>query len=803
MKKKKSGLSRLLILFITLALIIGTIPSVFAEDGEEDGISTQAATNSSFNVAQYKLIDYLGDGEVNPDTSVAGVDDYRLYLTASAYQQSEPIDLVLVLDKSGSMEYNIQTGSGDEIQKITALNNILKGSNGFISQVLSANSENNICLINFSSATNVNSYYNWNKDATVLNPSGSSNGWVNASSAGTLSDTIAATEAVLTSDVGGGTDYAAGLYAASNQFVVNDTIKNNGHKKYLVFMSDGMPTFYIGSWSNAETSRKLPTLFSQKADSSDTYIIPATNAQSSNTNMYRYGNGLTNYKSQNISLANLFRASNSLANLGQSLNIYSVAFATNLETAADPGALYTLADSGNYLNGQTSSALTNAFKQILSPNGISDVSINDTLISNVELNTESTDYKVVKTVNGDDTILFENGTLTEAGQSILTGTPTYNESTRTVTLDFLSDYELEENTNYTISFNVKVSDSAKQDFVNSNGAYTNTGDPTTDYGTNTTSSGKAGFFSNTSAWVDYTYKSVEYTDTSYKMPVVQVAAATLTINKQDQNGNALTGSGFTATKDGETDAYATGTSDEKGTITFNKPFLSGSYVITETTVPAGYSQHDDFTVTIDTENTERVATVNDESVNITSDAASANVVLSVKNTQQTGGFTVSKTVAGNTASRNYYFTYKVTLNTAGTYTIAYKDGESDLTNLSEGQPTAITGGTETSIKLKNGQSFSIAGVPVGATYSISEDTVDGYQQSLKKDGTPLTSTTVTGDSIIVDGNPIYAYTNTSNAVVPSALTTNNLPFMLLIAGAGILGLALVIRKRTGKTKSGF
>ena len=107
------------------------------DTGGESGGSKAAATEFDHN----KYIDYLGDGGNNPDTdadSETVTDDlYRLYLDMTG--KSEPIDLLIVIDRSNSMGDSM--GSKTRWQTVYDIlegtNN--KGTDGLLYQFLKAN----------------------------------------------------------------------------------------------------------------------------------------------------------------------------------------------------------------------------------------------------------------------------------------------------------------------------------------------------------------------------------------------------------------------------------------------------------------------------------------------------------------------------------------------------------------------------------------------------------------------------------------------------------------------------------------
>lgn len=99
----------------------------------------------------------------------------------------------------------------------------------------------------------------------------------------------------------------------------------------------------------------------------------------------------------------------------------------------------------------------------------------------------------------------------------------YHSDSKKITLDLskaTSDRILDSDTLYSLSFNIKVNAHARNVYKENNGYLSGmTGDPDTDYKDNSTSAGKAGFYSNKEAKVLWSGSETGYT---YPQPVVQV-----------------------------------------------------------------------------------------------------------------------------------------------------------------------------------------------------------------------------------------------------------------------------------------
>ena len=105
-------------------------------------------------------------------TPISGQDDkYELSLDITSKlgteTQTDPLDVVLVADLSGSMQnQDVQSFDGRTISRIDALKNTLKGTNGrkgLIDTILS-NSNNRLSMVGFGGKIDnqrYNSYYQW------------------------------------------------------------------------------------------------------------------------------------------------------------------------------------------------------------------------------------------------------------------------------------------------------------------------------------------------------------------------------------------------------------------------------------------------------------------------------------------------------------------------------------------------------------------------------------------------------------------------------------------------------------------
>lgn len=175
----------------------------------------------------------------------------------------------------------------------------------------------------------------------------------------------------------------------------------------------------------------------------------------------------------------------------------------------------------------------------------------------------------------------------------------------------------------------------------------------------------------------------------------------------------------------------------------------------------------------------RIAAVHTES---TGEAKSDNF----PNTYKAGKLDVSKTVTGNLGDKNKYFEFKVTLTGEEGKTYADSYAVSGANN--EGNPTSVEVKAgekkEYTFKLKHGDTITIANLPYGVTYTVTETAAEGY--TTEKTG---------ADGTISAADQIAAFTNTKDGSIDTGVVLNNMPYILVLAvlAAGVA--VFIIRKR--------
>lgn len=153
----------------------------------------------------------------------------------------------------------------------------------------------------------------------------------------------------------------------------------------------------------------------------------------------------------------------------------------------------------------------------------------------------------------------------------------------------------------------------------------------------------------------------------------------------------------------------------------------------------------------------------------------------IENTYSAGTLKVTKTVTGLLGDKDKYFEFKVTLTgeTGKTYGDSYA-----VTGGSASNPTSIKIGEETTFQLKHDDTLSIANLPYGVTYTVTETAVDGY------------TTTKNGDTGSINAaEQTAAFTNDKAGNPDMGVTTENLPYVLLIGFVVLAGAALLLKRK--------
>ncbi len=468
-----------------------------------------------------KWIDSFRDGEDNPDTdlddkadSEALKDLYRLYLNIGPEISYNDIDVLFVIDRSSSM-YTASYGANDAtdilgqhpVLRRTALNSMLNGidtkgeynvsalkPNGLIANIMAINPDNKVAVVGYSGERNyIPGFYTGS--GSSITPV-----WTNG---------YPVTDE--TSD--SGTNYVAGLGAANDYF---NAVKDDGNEKILIFLSDGAPTRYYTSLSGTGSP----------------------SSGSGNTATY------TN------SAIDQFQA------LWPDVKCYSIAVGDDYDDVYLSRLAYGKNGDrdGKLIKGEDFSVILDYLDEEIT-GGVgrfSNLKMSDKLSEYVDFYTDDLDVVIKKIPerSGTEEILYQNGALTTDGEKYIKkqNGVVINQQDKTITIDFADGYVEEGHYTFQLSFNVKATKKAYDDYEDNvisgglvQGYDGNVGDNATDYGTNKTSSNKPGFDSNDSAYFEYDHTHGGEPPVSYKLPfdepVIQVNGTNLPVRKVWADGN--------------------------------------------------------------------------------------------------------------------------------------------------------------------------------------------------------------------------------------------------------------------------
>lgn len=160
------------------------------------------------------------------------------------------------------------------------------------------------------------------------------------------------------------------------------------------------------------------------------------------------------------------------------------------------------------------------------------------------------------------------------------------------------------------------------------------------------------------------------------------------------------------------------------------------------------------------------------------------------NTYSAGTLTVTKNVEGILGDTDKYFEFTISLTGENGKTYA---GSYDITgDCGDGSAETITVGGSATVYLKDGDTVSIANLPYGVEYTITEVGA-GTATEANADGYTTTSTGTTGE--IVDATRGAVFTNTKGGTVDTGVYLDNLPYIIVFAGVLAAVAVLVIRRR--------
>ena len=434
-------------------------------------------------------------------------DEYTLHLTASGDSTSStvttttPADIVLVMDKSGSMKGELDNNAKEAANALAE--KLLTDKNS----TLPSEQQVQMAVVTFSTKASLKQKFTTNvseiNNAVRGNPDG-------------------------------GTNWEAALKQA------NDLQGRSGVKKHIIFLSDGNPTYrtssyggscysYSYSWGGNYTPQ--PEYTTKATCKAAGYYWLGENPDGGSDGAYGAGNSDDYGFNYAAALAE--------ANKRGDAALYVVKTSTEANKMAD------LASEANAVNGEefdgtNAENLTNAFDQIYSSitssAKIKVFSITDTLSQWVD----PVDFS--NATNGADItrhVTVKNGsTVLTSGYAATYSVDNSGNRTVTVTFNGAEGIVAEKADNIDVSFKVKPSDAAYADYADKN-KYPDTGDADT----GNVSAGKQGYYSNADAKLNYcvltevnNVESCERTEAKYPHPVVQVKLGKINITKKWSDG---------------------------------------------------------------------------------------------------------------------------------------------------------------------------------------------------------------------------------------------------------------------------
>lgn len=513
-----------------------------------------------------KTIDALCDGEDNPDTLLDNSSDdltdlYRLYLDVTANEK--PMDLILVLDNSSSMFWNWTNSDTSLGSRNDVMNAELKK---FIPAFLNSHEGNRIYLIYYSGkeldytvgtqrfpqdqgGTGPASWDAWYKYY-----------WGTAEQSNDVLNYLMTVN--LRNEAGGsnetGRNYAAGFAKAEEAL---KTV-NPEHDAHLVFLSAGVPSYYIKN----DGTRGGNGLAVEEQSYSGWINLANTNEARCKTATLET---IQNFKDRYPNLV-----------------MSAVGFGGSITTGGTAEEVLKAIpqNGGSYYHENWSNMLSTNLMDVVNVE-LSGVTISDTLSEYVDIHSQP-DYKVTMKNSEGETVFCENGVITSVAENILQSVG-YNEATRTVSAVFKPDYVLEPGATYTLSYNIQTEPKAYTDFETS--GYTDMGESGTDYGTNQTSAYKMGFYANAAASLGYTTGGESHSE-DYAHPVIQV--------KRSQ-GSGSTGEKITLPHNKKIDAFRDGTDNPDTTLDNNASDKTDLYRLYLDVLPLELDKPTDLVLVLD------------------------------------------------------------------------------------------------------------------------------------------------------------------------------------------------------------
>lgn len=447
-----------------------------------------------------KSITYNNGGKYTLNLNVVGKD------TRESHETTEKIEVVLVLDTSGSMNYCMD-GSQRRCNKSNP-------------ERLTALKEAATSFIDATETTNDTIQDENSKVRIAIAQFGQTSGVVSS----LTSDTAALKSSVNRLSANGATPADKGMTAAQTAL----RQARPGAKKIVIFFADGVPTTQ-SAFSTRVANNAVQTALAMK--SAGTLIYSIGIFEGANPEQQSFGN-------RENDQANQF--------------MHAVSSNYPNATAYDKANWGTGGNLGYYKATNSADDLTKIFddiqKEITTGSAYSGVSIVDELSEYAQVDGVVWNMASMRNFGGATYYRVTGGVTLNVTNLSSGATPPVLERDYTlwysdagngkIRVEFAGDYELLHNATYTLSYGIVPTDSAyaRVNMVDGGINYDATGDA----GTGTTSAGKPGFRSNASAQVCYTFDK-QSACAAYQHPVLQVPSANVVVTKHWEGGMPASG----------------------------------------------------------------------------------------------------------------------------------------------------------------------------------------------------------------------------------------------------------------------
>lgn len=447
-----------------------------------------------------KSITYNGGGKYTLNLNVVGKD------TRESHETTEKIEVVLVLDTSGSMNY--------------CMDGSQRGCNKSNPKRLTALKEAATSFIDATETTNDTIQDENSKVRIAIAQFGQTSGVVSS----LTSDTAALKSSVSRLSANGATPADKGMAAAQTALLR----ARPGAKKVVIFFADGVPTTQ-NAFSTRVANNAVQTALAMK--SAGTLIYSIGIFEGANPEQQSFDNWENDQANQFMHAV----SSN-----------YPNATAYNKANWGTGGNL------GYYKATNSADDLTKIFddiqKEITTGSAYSGVSIVDELSEYAQVDGVVWNMASMRNFGGATYYRVTGGVTLNVTNLPSGATPPVLERDYTlwysdagngkIRVEFAGDYELLHNATYTLSYGIVPTDSAyaRVNMVDGGINYDATGDA----GTGTTSAGKPGFRSNASAQVCYTFDK-QSACAAYQHPVLQVPSANVVVTKHWEGGMPASG----------------------------------------------------------------------------------------------------------------------------------------------------------------------------------------------------------------------------------------------------------------------